>query len=216
METITGFAELDSVGGFFNFQNNAALTAVPVFDALTTAGGIGISINTALTALPTFSKITSIVNFNILSNPELTAISGFNALTSITNDLIITDNAKLETIAGFDVLESVGRNFTISANPTLSSCCAFSPIANDDLTIGGTTTISRNKAGCSSKTEITNDCPRDITIAENSDVPGDVATLVRLKGDLTIGGAITTFPNFAALEVVEGESRPLTASLRLP
>ena len=31
-----------------------------------------------------------------------------------------------------------------------------------------------------------------------------MGTLTRIRGDLTIGGDITTFPNFAALEVVEG------------
>ena len=72
--TITGFAELDSVGGFFNFQSNAALTAMPAFDALTTAGGIGITLNAALTALPSFSNFTTTQNLNIVSNPELTAI----------------------------------------------------------------------------------------------------------------------------------------------
>ena len=39
-------------------------------------------------------------------------------------------------------------------------------------------------------------CPEDVTAA--------LASFVRITGDLTIGGDITTFPDFAALEVVEG------------
>ena len=43
-----------------------------------------------------------------------------------------------------------------------------------------------------------------LTIATDTDITGAVGTLTRIRGDLTIGGDITTFPNFAALEVVEG------------
>ena len=36
------------------------------------------------------------------------------------------------------------------------------------------------------------------------DVPSDVTTITRIDGNLTIGGTISSFPNFVALEVVEG------------
>ena len=35
-------------------------------------------------------------------------------------------------------------------------------------------------------------------------VPSNVATITTISGNLTIGGTITSFPDFAALEVVEG------------
>ena len=117
----------------------------------------------------------------------------------------ITGNTALTTISGFEALATITGDFSVRGNTQLASCCGLLPIADGSLVPSGTLTIENNALGCSSKTEITSDCPRDITIAENSDVPGDVATLVRLKGDLTIGKGITTFPNFAALEVVEGD-----------
>ena len=87
----------------------------------------------------------------------------------------------------------------------LSACCGLLRIAGDAVVPAGTTTISGNAAGCNGKTEITNICSAALTIDDPADVPSNLATLVRIQGDLTIEGAIGTFPDFAALEVVEGD-----------
>ena len=42
-----------------------------------------------------------------------------------------------------------------------------------------------------------------LTINSDADVPSDVATITTIDGTLKIGGTITSFPNFAALKVVE-------------
>ena len=44
----------------------------------------------------------------------------------------------------------------------------------------------------------------DITITSPATVPGNAAEVVRITGNLTISGTITEFPNFATLEVVQG------------
>ena len=44
----------------------------------------------------------------------------------------------------------------------------------------------------------------DLIIKANGDVPSNVRRITRITGFLSIRGTITTFPNFAALEVVEG------------
>ena len=44
----------------------------------------------------------------------------------------------------------------------------------------------------------------DLDINAPGSVPSNVTTITRIDGTLTIGGMITEFPNFAALEVVEG------------
>ena len=43
----------------------------------------------------------------------------------------------------------------------------------------------------------------DLTIDADAAEPSNVAAITRIDGNLTIGGSISTFPNFAALEVVE-------------
>ena len=68
----------------------------------------------------------------------------------------------------------------------------------------GALTLSGNATGCNDKAEITNACSASLTIDDPADVTAALATLVRITGDLTIGGTITTFPDFAALRVVEG------------
>ena len=230
VETITGFANLDSVGGALFISNHAVLTALPTFSSLTTIEEVTIQFNDALTAISGFDALTEITRRElfITSNAKLETIGGFDVLESVERDFNITGNSLLTTLPTFNALTNVGRNFTITGNTSLTavsgfealatitgdfsvrgntqlaSCCGLLSIADGSLVPSGTLTIENNKAGCNNKAEIVSDCPRDITIAENSDFPSDVATLVRLKGDLTIGGTITTFPDFAALEVVEG------------
>ena len=44
----------------------------------------------------------------------------------------------------------------------------------------------------------------NLSITADGAAPSNVTTITRITGDLTIGGTIATFPDFAALEVVEG------------
>ena len=210
-------------------DGNDVLTSLPTFSALKNLGFLHIVENDALTTLPTFEGLTGITgNILINNNIQLTAVSGFGALTTVEGDFVVSNNDALETVSGFGLLATVGNNFTISdndaltsilgfgslttitrnlsvqGNTALSSCCGLLSIAKDDVTPGGSLTISGNAAGCNDKAQITSSCSASLTISQDSDVPGNVATLVRITGDLTIGGAITTFPDFAALRVVEG------------
>ena len=221
---------LTTATGGFSIQLNAALTSIPTFSKITTTATVSISRNNALTSISLFPTLTRITNFDLTitdnaqletiagfdvlerverafgieRNVKLTAIPTFNALTH-TGGFSITGNTALTTISGFEALATIPGAFIIRGNTQLASCCVFLPIANNTLTPGGTTDISGNKAGCNNKAEITNTCAAGFTIAENSDVPGNVATLVRITGDLTIGGTITSFPDFAALKVIEGK-----------
>ena len=68
-------------------------------------------------------------------------------------------------------------------------------------------TISNNGVGCRSVTEITNICLYSIEITQDSDVPADVSALTKIRGNLIIQGNISTFPDFSALKVVEGNSQ---------
>ena len=222
------FDALTNAGGI-GISINAALTAIPTFSKITTTQNVSITNNIGLTAISGFNALTRITNFDltITDNAQLETIAGFDVLERVerafgiernvklttlptfnalthTGGFGIAGNTALTTISGFEALATVPGNFTIRGNTALASCCAFLPIANNTLTPGGTTDISGNKAGCNTQAQITNTCAADITIAQDSDVPGNVANIKRITGDLTIGGTITTFPNFADLEVIEG------------
>ena len=131
----------------------------------------------------------------------MTALPPFVALTSV-GGLAIVNNVLLTSVSGFEALTSITGNFTVEDNTVLSSCCAFLSFVDASIPPGGMTTISGNATGCSNTTEITNICLTDLTIA--GDIPSNVSAILRIAGDLTIGGTITEFPDFAALEVVEG------------
>ena len=168
LTTISGFAELDSVGGRVGFINNFRLTTIPTFDALTriegnlfltkngivglisvfpalirVGGGVIIASNNSLTTLPTFDALTRIEDALFINdNDMLTTVSGFDALTHATNDLTIIENATLGSISGFMALTHIGNNFNISNNATLGSISGFDAIT----TIQGEVNIKGNMA----------------------------------------------------------------------
>ena len=206
LATVSGFGALQSTGGDLFVVDNPKLTTLPPFTALTTIGfDIFIDTNIALTAVSGFGALEDIVNdLLIANNALLVTISGFGVLEDIGNDLSIEDNAKLETLPTFDALTDIGNDLTVSGNAVFSSCCDLLRLVDGTVAVVGDSDISSNSAGCNSEADITNACLPVLTIAVDADIPGDVTTLTRIRGDLTIGGTIATFPDFAALAVVEG------------
>ena len=82
----------------------------------------------------------------------------------------------------------------------LATCCGFACFVDASATVGGSTNIAAtNATGCENPTAITSTCSAALTINIPADVTDALKTLVRITGDLTIGGTITTFPDFAAL-----------------
>ena len=161
-------------------MNNAEFVTISGFEALERiTGTITISRNTLLTTIPTFNALESAGVIAITMNGALRAILGFGALNSVT-----------------------GNFLDITGNNSLSLCCGLLPIADGSLAVGSE--IARNAAGCNGTGDITSTCSAALTIDEPADVTVALATLVRITGDLSITGALTSFPNFAALEVVEG------------
>ena len=117
---------------------------------------------------------------------------------------MLADNAALRALSSFDALENIMGTLTVMDNGVLAFCCGFLSVAEGTLVPIGTPTIAGNASGCNSVDEISNACQASFTIQGDSQIPANVETLTRIRGDLTIDGAITSFPNFAALEVVEG------------
>ena len=193
---IIDFQVLRSVGGSLTVQNNAKLSVVLSFDALQSVGGLR-GLRGDLT---------------VSNNAILEIFPSFPILTDIGGDLDISTNAKLVTLASFSSLATIGGDLTLSSNTTLSSCCRL-----QDFVVGSTT-ISGNATGCNSLTEIMNACfAGDLAILDNSDIPLNVATITNISGNLTISGALSSFPSFNALNFVGGnvEIKDLTTPVDL-
>jgi hypothetical protein len=94
LTTISGFGALNSVGGYFSINQNAALTTISGFGALNSVGGF----------------------FEIIQSAALNEISGFGELNSVLGNFAISNNAALTTISGFGALNSVLGNFAINLN----------------------------------------------------------------------------------------------------
>ena len=105
VQTIAGFASLDSVGGNLYIQENkASLTEISSFAVnLTDIGGyLDIADNAGLATVSGFGALTSIENcINIVTNPKLTALPTFPDLTSIKADLFIVENKLLTSVSGY-------------------------------------------------------------------------------------------------------------------
>ena len=88
----------------------------------------------------------------------------------------------------------------------------------DSVPPGGSTAISGNAVGCENVATIRTACAPTVidgvTITADGQVPDNVTAVTRITGDLSISGTITTFPNFAALAVVQGNLTIDATSLR--
>ena len=197
--TIDGILRIE--GTITSFPNFAALEVVETHLQI-----LRLSSTTLTTLTGIFPALREVKkNFSINLNSELTTVSGFDMLTTITGKLTIFNNAKLTTISGFGAITSIGTDsgtsIDVRDNGMLSSCCGLIRFV-DGTTPPTGATMRGNAPGCNSPAEIIADC-RSVSINAPDDVPGDVATIETI-GDLTIGGTIATFPDFAALTAVEG------------
>ena len=125
--TITGFAELDTIGGNLSINNNTSLTSIPPFSALKGVEG----------------------DIVIEDNAVLTTISGFGALTSVGNNISITGNATLSSCCGLlrlvDNTVVPGGETTISGNA--SGCESEEAIKADCATTSPTPVLGLPAVG---------------------------------------------------------------------
>ena len=198
MTAIPAFPKLTSIDADLYIGANTVLTAVSGFGKLESVGNdFIITNNFLLTTLPTFATLTRVDrDFLFLDNAKLATLSGFGVLETVGRDFIFRCNVLLATLPTFATLARIGNNFTVSGNTALSECCALLRFVGGTVEPSGTTDISGNGAGCISKADITNTCLTELTINSNADIPADVTRLTRIRGNLTIGGTITSFPNF--------------------
>ena len=218
LTSITGFNALETVTGALRIGNpngvngtipvgNARLQFLPDFAALTEVEGtLHISRN-AVRNLPDFAALTAVGGVTIINNSRLRSLSGFEALERIGGDFFIVNNDEMESLTGFGSLTRVG-GVVVRGNDVLSLCCGLFSFFDGTIVLGRQPDLrydlNNNATGCNNVDKITNACFPAFTISDNSTIPSNVTEISRIRGDLTISGSITEFPNFAYLEVVEG------------
>ena len=149
LETTTG----SIFSGEIRITNNAKLSTIADFSALTTTGGdLQIRDNTELSTIVGFSALTRIGRDLIInSHDELTNAGDYPKLTTIGEDLIIAGrgNDMLASLGDFTALTSIGGELTIQNNDILGDCCGIYFLAFTSVAEGGETiTLNNNAAGC--------------------------------------------------------------------
>ena len=215
-----------------NLSIEGSLTNFPTFPALEVVeGNIGIfselqtPINNLFPALDSVRGILAIIGNSqtisgleeldsiggglfIFDNANLTTLPSFSNLRIIEKGLSIAENSALTALPSFAALTRIGGGVVIFNNAQLTDCCGIRPFA-------GSAIFLSNARGCNNVNEIEINCTNPappgpnisatLLIDDDSDIPDNVTAITHITGDLTIGGTITTFPDFTALEVVQGD-----------
>ena len=133
--TIIGPPNLSVVEADFVFVNNASLTSVAGFDALTTVSGetstggdFLVRDNPSLVSFPLFpSLVAANQSFGFDNNDALEAIAGFPNLTFVGGIFVITRNDALVSVGGFNSFTN-GQNATVAENTVFD--CSEAPQAS--------------------------------------------------------------------------------------
>ena len=156
-----GLESLETVGGEFDVNNNSTLIDLSGLDLLASVRRFFVYSNASLKSLDGIDALT------VLEEPENIIISNNNALISINAlstvtscpgcFLVISANPNLTNLEGLENIPASDFNFLqLKDNPNLVVCnllniCTF-------LSDGGSHDIENNASGCSSGTEIVDNC----------------------------------------------------------
>ena len=205
LKTISGFGNLERVGGIFNAAN------------LEIISGFAITENDKLTTISGFVKLKELGGgFGIGENPELTTIPDFVNLQTVGGGFGIIENAKLTTISGFVNLETVGGNleivgryFQISGNVLLTTLSGFVKLQ----TVGEYFSIFDNGGSVNTAVGVTVVLTINDAFGSFTPNPKGIAGDLRLEGIatdklLSISQAIidnmTNIPNFTLTPATPG------------
>ena len=172
--------------------------------AITSVGeSLGINNNDLLTNLTGLDNLTSINgNLTINTNWLLTDITSLSNLSSINGDVRIESNYALTSLTGLETLNGNSiENLTITFNYSLSNCNVMS-ICSYLTSPNGRVRIAYNDIGCSTPSEIANDCGitlpclpyGEYTLYKQNQIDSfatnypdcfDLQDYVRIRGDVT-------------------------------
>ena len=123
--TALNFSKLETIGGYFSISNNARLTAFD-FSKLQTIGGyFQVNDNDGLTAFD-FSKLETIEGyFAVQNNDGLTSFGNFTKLQIVEGYVDVNNNDRLTTLGNFSKLETIEGYFSVTNNDTLTTLGSF-------------------------------------------------------------------------------------------
>jgi hypothetical protein len=140
--TLHGLEKLKSIGGTLTITTSDLLS-IKALSNVTSADNIIILANPILTSLEGLNGITRTGNVTVMANPLLINTAGLEKLTTVDGFLLIRDNPVLSSL-GLKFLESVAHDFAVVNNYNL--CTNLAQDLADSVSIGGSITISSNKA----------------------------------------------------------------------
>lgn len=142
--TSVDLSSLTTVGTHFLIVSNPSLASVGSLAHLTSVpGSLQLQINPLITDLD-LSSLATLGDLYVVNNTSLASME-LDAVPSIGASLVIGGNASLTSL-GLAALHDVASSFSIFSNASL---CNSIPLGiRSHTTVGGTTTISGNHAGC--------------------------------------------------------------------
>ena len=160
--------------GNVSFATQAQVNAWPPCYSVIN-GSVNI-IGSGITNLGPLSNLTSITGNLIIQSTSITSMNGLGSLTSVGGTLSILFNTKLTTLNGLGGLSTVGGSLFMYYNFKLNDCCAIKNLLSGNG-ISGLKTISFNKVGCNSVTQIMANCqePNPLVGSTTTSVQGVTA-----------------------------------------
>ena len=131
LSSVDGLASLVSVDRVV-FYNNPLVTLLPVFDALTTLGGLYIAGMHGLTHIDGLSGITALSDGSLTleGNNSLSNVDGLIGLASVAGDVVVEGNSSLSGLDGLVNLSSVSGSLVIESNAVLTEVDGLSGLSS--------------------------------------------------------------------------------------
>lgn len=125
----------------------------------------------SITDLSPLENLVSVSGNLKIQNTGLSHLGALQSLSSVGGSLNIQFNSQLVMLFALSQTLTIGSNLTVSYNQNLFDCCAIEHFISSGG-VGGTITISNNKTGCNSKTEVTSACLSSLVWYEDADGDG--------------------------------------------
>lgn len=196
LEQISALKNLSSPLTALEISANPKLLSLDGLNSLTHVQyGVTITNNSSLTNLQGLNNLKTVNDILIQYNSNIETLDGLDNLTTINDEIWILQNNQLSNIEGIQNLDYVDRRLRVQNNPNLASIiglhnvdlsnlnslelvsngplhlCALNNVCTY-LSNGGGHTISGNDTGCSTASEIINDCGSIKTFYQDFDGDG--------------------------------------------
>jgi hypothetical protein len=146
LQSLTGLANLKSIGVDLSITSNAQLASLTGLSGLqNVTGNMYVNSNQALTNVNALTSLAGVAGYlQFYNNNALTNVGGLTALSTVGNYVNIQSDNALTNLDGLINLTSVGGNLQINSNPSLTSIINLIKPTGKLGTLGGTLNVSSN------------------------------------------------------------------------